>query len=112
MLDDLWAAIDPTDPERWCRVRVWGRSGVLLAAITMVGLPGAILLDLLLLVLRGDRDLLLSLRHAVEMMVVIWVIAPPLGVAAGAILWQRGERRRGDTGGSGLDAGTFVTEDT
>jgi H+/Cl- antiporter ClcA len=116
MLDDLWVAIDPTLPERWHAVRSWGRSGVLLATIAIVGVPGAVLLDLAVLALRGDRDLLLSLRHAVELMVVVWVVAPPLGLLIGDALWTRGESRRAGARGPAsdlpLDDGTSPSEDT
>jgi len=93
MVGDLWASVDPTLPARWRHVRPWGRAGAILGATALVGLPSAVLLDLFVLVLRGDRDLLFSLRHAIELMAVIWVIAPAVGALAGDVLWLRGEAR-------------------
>lgn len=100
LLDGLAASLDPARPPRWEHVRQLGQSGVVLLAMALLGVPAAVLLDVLLLLLRGDRDLLLSLRHAVELAFTTLVVAPPLGAWAGTRTWKRGESRPSPSGGA------------
>ena len=66
--DPLLVRVDPTHPRRWERVRQGGKPAFLLAyGVLGLGVPLALLAHLALLATRGDWDLLVSTRSAIEL---------------------------------------------
>ena len=88
--------LDPTDPERWPAQQARGRPAFQLRYGMVIGMLLAMLYDVVLLVIRNDLPLLLSVRHAVQLLLVIVCVAPAAGLIAGRVLWRLGERRFGD----------------
>ena len=88
--------LDPTDPERWPAQQARGRPAFQLRYGMVIGMLIALLYDIVLLVARHDLPLFLSVRHAVQLLVVIMCVAPAIGLMAGRVLWRLGERRYGD----------------
>ncbi len=74
--------------------RARGRAAFLLHyGLVLIGTPAAVLLDLALLVRRGDLPILLSAEHAVQLSLLLFTVAPTVGPLVGRLLWRVGERR-------------------
>ena len=94
----LWERVNPTEPERWVRVREGGRSGVIVRyGIPFIGLPGAIVLDVLIALRNAVRyHHGLSFLHGAPLVLFTLFIGSALGFAGGKWIWNRGERRLKD----------------
>lgn len=103
--ESLLVRLDPTHPRRWDRVRQGGKPVFLLAyGVLGLGVPLALLAHLALLATRGDWDLVVSTRSAIELTFTLLVVAPAAGVVLGQVLWTRGERRSERATPAALDA--------
>lgn len=90
------SALDPTHPVRWGQVRRTGKVGFLLKyGISAVGIPVALITNIAFTWMRGDADLLLSQRNAIELTFTLLLVGPLVGALVGHALWARGERRSG-----------------
>jgi hypothetical protein len=90
----LLRGLDPTDPERWERERATGRGRwVLRYGVVALGVPAAVLLDLLDVVRRGELETYVTLDHAVRLELMLLALAPTLGALGGRLLWALAERR-------------------
>ena len=88
---------DPTHPDRWPAQQERGRAAFQLQyGVLMLGLPLAVVFDLVMLVVRGDLALFFSVHHAVQLGLFTMAIAPVAGLTLGRLLWRIGERRYGD----------------
>jgi Zn-dependent protease with chaperone function len=54
-----------------------------------VGIPLAVLTNILLVFARGDGDIYWSARNAIEMAFTVMLMAPAVGVVAGNYMWRR-----------------------
>lgn len=80
----------------WRDVRRQGKLAFLLRiGIPAIGMPAAIAFNLLVLWMRGELDLWISVYNAIELTYTMMLVAPLIGVIAGNEVWVRAERRRG-----------------
>lgn len=89
--------MDPTHPNNWPAQQERGRAVFELKyGLLALGLPLALLFDLVVVVLRGDLPIYFSAHHAVQLGLFTLAIAPVAGLTLGRMLWRIGERRHGD----------------
>jgi len=89
--------LDPTDPKRWPAQRERGRIAFQLQyGVLGLGLPIAIIFDVILLLARGDAALFFSAHHAIQLLLITMTIGVVAGLLLGRMLWRIGERRYGD----------------
>ena len=89
--------VDPTHPDNWPAQQERGRAAFELKyGLFPLGLPLAVLFDLVVVVLRGDLPIYFSAHHAVQLALFTLSIAPVAGLTLGRMLWRIGERRYGD----------------
>jgi hypothetical protein len=90
-------SLDPTRPERWPEQQERGRTAFLLQyGVLALGLPIAVVFDLLLLIQAGDLAIFFSAHHAFQLALMTSTIGPVVGLILGRMLWRIGERRYGD----------------
>jgi hypothetical protein len=93
---DTWQ-LDPTHPSRWPEQQTRGRVAFQIRyGLLALGIPVAVLVDLLLIVVRHDFPIFFSAHHVLQLAYLMAVIAPLGGLLLGRLLWQIGERRLGD----------------
>ena len=89
--------VDPTHPDNWPAQQERGRAAFELKyGLLALGLPLAVLFDLVVVVVRGDLPIYFSARHAVQLGLFTLSIAPVVGLTLGRMVWRIGERRYGD----------------
>ncbi len=92
-----WARIDPTRPDRFAAWTARGRAEFLVrCGVVAIGLPIAIVVDLVLLVRRRELPLFFSAEHAIQLELLIAILGVPAGLLVGRVLWRVGERRAGE----------------
>ena len=88
---------DPTHPLRWPEQQVRGRVAFQIQyGVLCLGLPLAVLFDVVLLLARGDAALFFSAHHAIQLLAITMTVGVIAGLVLGRILWRVGERRYGD----------------
>ena len=88
---------DPTHPLRWPAQRERGRVAFQIQyGVLGLGLPLAVLFDVVLLLWRGDRAVFFSAHHAIQLLVIVMTVGVVAGLLLGRMLWRLGERRYGD----------------
>lgn len=89
--------LDPTHPRRWPAQQARGRVAFQVQyGVLGLGLPIAIVFDVILLFARGDAALFFSAHHAIQLLLITMTVGVVAGLLLGRVLWRIGERRYGD----------------
>ena len=89
--------IDPMHPSRWPEQQARGRVAFQLQyGVLGLGIPIAVVFDIVLLLIRHDAALFFSAHHVVQLLLITVTIGLVAGLTLGRVMWRIGERRYGD----------------